>query len=104
MTRYAIALALAAVIAASVSARGRAIDADLHQARERMHRATAELRGVRLPKAALPNSDAGVLQRISSSCTPNKRLVSVEARGIAFTATKYGAEALRFFGAPSASR
>lgn len=59
--------------------------------------------GRRRPLSA-PNSDAGVLQRISSSCTPNKRLVWVEARGIAFTATKYGAEVLRFFSAPSASR
>jgi len=53
----------------------------------------------RLPKTALGTfSDAGIVQRMSGSCTPDKRAVWVEARGIAFTATKPGSEILRFFG------
>jgi hypothetical protein len=53
----------------------------------------------RLPKTALGTfSDAGVVQRMSGSCTPDKRAVWVEARGITFTAAKPGSEILRFFG------
>jgi hypothetical protein len=37
---------------------------------------------------------------MSGACTPDKRAVWVEARGIAFTATKPGTEVLRFFGDP----
>jgi hypothetical protein len=60
----------------------------------------AEIRG-RLPKTGLGTfSDAGIVQRMSRACTPDKRDVWVEARGIAFTATKPGSEILRFFGDP----
>jgi hypothetical protein len=58
----------------------------------------AEIQG-RLPKTALGTfSDAGVVQRMSAACTPDKRAVWVEARGITFTAAKPGSEILRFFG------
>ena len=53
----------------------------------------------RLPKTALGTfSDAGVVQRMSAACTPDKRAVWVEARGITVTGTKPGSEILRFFG------
>jgi hypothetical protein len=52
-----------------------------------------------LPKTGLGTfSDAGVVQRMSRACTPDKRDAWVEARGITFTATKPGSEILRFFG------
>jgi len=53
----------------------------------------------RLPKTALGSfSDAGVVQRMSAACTPDKRAVWVEARGITISGTKPGSEILRFFG------
>jgi hypothetical protein len=53
----------------------------------------------RLPKTALGTfSDAGVVQRMSAACTPDKRAVWVETRGIAVTGVKPGSEILRFFG------
>lgn len=118
MTRYAIALALAAVTAISVSARADAPQWTLPQTvtvaagqstpiyAKRANQCAApppsfaEIRD-RLPKTALGTySDAGIVQRISGSCTPERRPVWVEARGIAFTATKPGTEVLRFFGDP----
>jgi hypothetical protein len=55
----------------------------------------------RLPRTALGTfSDAGVVQRMSGSCQPDRRAVWVQARGITFTGTKPGTEVLRFFGDP----
>jgi hypothetical protein len=117
MTRYAFALALAAVIATggaradearwtlpqTVSlAVGQTAPIYAKRANECGAPAPsfAEIKS-RLPKTALGTfSDAGLVQRMSGSCTPDKRAVWVEARGINFTAAKPGTEVLRFFGDP----
>jgi len=116
MTRNAIALGLAAAIAIAASARADQPQWTLPQTVSVAVGQTApiyakradtcgnpaptfdEIRN-RLPRTALGTfSDAGVVQRMSGSCTPDKRAVWVEARGIAFTAAKPGSEILRFFG------
>jgi hypothetical protein len=118
MTRYAFALSLAALVTAGIAARAdepqwtlpQTVSLSVGQSgpiyAKRANECGApapsfsEIKN-RLPKTALGTySDAGLVQRMSGACTPDKRAVWVEARGIAFTATKPGTEVLRFFGDP----
>jgi len=116
MARCAIALGLAAAIAIAASARADEPQWTLPQTVAVAVSQTAPIYAKRadtcgnpaptfdeiknrLPRTALGTlSDAGIVQRMSGACQPNKRAVWVQARGINFTAAKPGSAILRFFG------